>query len=89
MTQEQKAWALALAFLEDVNADTVGYAPRQQPHGGCGVVQAGSLDPIPGNREMENASYHQVTDSGAVQNDSPSQYRTYKEMAAKAHRGLA
>jgi hypothetical protein len=40
------------------------HAPGQRTHGSYGEVQAGSIDPITGDREMENASYHQVTASG-------------------------
>lgn len=90
MSQEQKAWVLALVFLDDVNADTVRcMLPDSEPmevvewfkqEASIRSPEAGKWRMLPIIRSRFQAS---------VQNDSPSQYRTYKEMAAKAHQVVA
>jgi hypothetical protein len=90
MTQEQKGWALALAFLDDVNADAVRCTlPDSEP---MEVVEwfkkeASIRSPETGKWRMLPISRSRI--QASVQNDSPSQYQTYKEMAAKAHQVVA
>lgn len=87
MTQEQKGWALALAFLDDVNRDTVGHMlPDSNP---MEVVEwfkreASIRSPEAGKWKMLPILRSRIQVS--IQNDSPSQYRIYKDKAAKAHR---
>jgi hypothetical protein len=90
MTQEQKGWTLALAFLDDVNSDTVGYMlPDSDPlevvewfkrEASIRSPEAGKWRILPILRSRIQAS---------IQNDSPSQYRIYREKAAKAHQVVA
>jgi hypothetical protein len=90
MSQEQKTWALALAFLDDVNTDTVRC---MLPDSGPMEVmewfkqEASIRSPETGKWRMLPIIRSRL--QASIQNDSPSQYQTYKEMAAKAHRGLA
>jgi hypothetical protein len=88
MSREQKTWALALAFLEDVNADTVRrMLPDSEP---MEVVEWFKQEASLRSPETEKWSMLPLIRSRlqvSIQNDSPSQYQTYKEMAANAHRG--
>lgn len=89
MTQEQKAWALALAFLDDVNADTVRcMLPDSEP---MEVVEWFKQDASIRSPETGKWRMLPIIRSrfqASIQNDSPSQYQTYKEMAAKAHQSV-
>ncbi|MBW2307813.1 MAG: AAA family ATPase [Deltaproteobacteria bacterium] len=89
MTQEQKAWALSLAFLEDVNEDTVRHMlPDNNPmevvewfkqEASIRSPEAGKWRMLPIIRSRFQAS---------VQNDSPNQYRIYKEKSSIANQQL-
>lgn len=89
MSREQKTWALALAFLEDVNADTVRcMLPDSEP---MEVVEWFKQEASLRSPETEKWRMLPLISSrlqASIQNDSPSQYQTYKEMAANAHRGV-
>jgi hypothetical protein len=86
MNPEQKAWALVLAFLDDVNADTVRcILPDSKP---MNVVEWFKKEASIRSPEAEKWRMLPIIRSrfqASIQNDSPSQYQTYKEMAAKAH----
>jgi hypothetical protein len=90
MTQEQRAWALALAFLDDVNADTVRcMLPDSEP---MEVVEWFKKEASIRSPETEKWRMLPIIRSriqASVENDSPSQYQTFKEMAAKAYEIVA
>ncbi|MGH7960404.1 MAG: ATP-binding protein [Candidatus Binatia bacterium] len=89
MTQEQKVRALALAFLDNVNSDTVAHMlPDSNP---MEVVEwfkqeASIRSPEAGKWRMLPLLRSRI--QASLQNDSPSQYRMYKEKAAKAHQAV-
>jgi hypothetical protein len=78
-----------LAFLEDVNADTVRrMLPDSEP---MEVVEWFKQEASLRSPETEKWRMLPLIRSrlqASIQNDSPSQYQTYKEMAAKAQRGV-
>lgn len=86
MSQEQKAWVLALSFLEDINEDTVRHI---LPDSNSVEIlewfkhEASIRSPEAGKWRMLPIIRSRI--QACVKNDSPSQYRIYKERAAKAH----
>lgn len=85
MTQEQRAWAVALAFLEEVNSDTVKcMLPESEPKEVVEWFKREASIRSPDTVRWKMLPIISSRIQASVENDSPSQYRIYKEKAAKA-----
>lgn len=83
MTQEQKAWAMALAFLDDVNVDTVQcIVPDANPAEIVEWFKQEASIRSPDSAKWKMLPIIRSRLQAAIQNDSPSQYKAYKEAAA-------
>ena len=87
MTDEQKQWALALAFLEDVNEDTVRYMlPKSNPIEVVEWFKQESSIRSPEAGKWRMLPIIKTRIQASIKNDSPSQYKDYIKKAENAQK---
>ena len=85
MTQEQKQLTIALAFIEDVNEDTVRHLlPDSNPMEVVEWFKRESSIRSPEARKWI-LPILQLRIQASIKNDSPSPYRNFRQKAEKAH----
>jgi hypothetical protein len=85
MTQEQRSWAVALSFLEEVNTDTVKcILPESDPAEVVQWFKQESSIRSPDAKKWKMLPLIRSRIQASVKNDSPRLYYEYQNLAAKA-----
>jgi len=88
MTQEQKSWVLALAFLDEINEHSVRcMLPDTDPANVVEWFKREASIRSPDTAKWTMLPIIRSRVQASVQNDSPNHYRIYQERAAKAQPG--